>query len=405
MSANPVNAWDMLVQAISESTFGTTPTPANDAAYIAYAVESINCSLGGAETGVIRAKQDRGEGRAETNGWVEGRVMPIDWSFDSSMKSRAAVDTVPQLVAFFKAAGLTCTANGGVSYTLAPSRLPIESGDYASMTLRRFLGQGLACYEAETLRGCVARNLRFEGGGSELLAKFSGVGAGKTTATSQAGVQGRLDSVSFALAGTTSLTITAEESYRVGLGYYKVENEIIRVTACTPGGTSVTVARGELGSTAASHTSVPMVPYRPAPTFTGSPISESTSTFTLDSVAVRCRSFSIDYATGMDLLEPETGARYSQGAKYGRNSTKVQAQLVLSADQVSLLGKSTARREAAVSIVQGTGTGSIFTFAATYCEVVSFTVPDTAGDIAVVDVELRIREAAAGTAPWTVTLT
>lgn len=405
MSANPVNAWDMLVQAISESTFGTTPTPANDAAYIAYAVEAINCNLGPVETGVIRNKQDRGEGRADTNGFVEGRVMPFEWSLDSSMKSRAAVDTAPQLLALFKAAGLTCAANGGVSYTMSPSRLPIESGDYASATLRRFLGQGLACYEAETLRGCVARNLRFEGGGSELLAKFTGAGAGKSTASGTAAVQGRLDSVTFVAAGTTSLTITAEDSYRVGPGYYKVESEILRVTACTPGGTSVTVARGELGSTAVAHTAVPMVPYRPVPTFTGSPIAEPTSTFTFDSVALRCRNFSIDFATGMDLLEPETGSRYSQGAKYGRNSTRVRAQLVLSADQVSLMGKATARREAAVSIVQGTGTGGIFTFAASLCEVVAFTVPDTAGDVAVVDVELRIRESAAGAVPWTVTLT
>lgn len=405
MSANPVNAWDMLVQAISESTFGSTPTPANDAAFIAYAIECINADLGPAEVGVIRNKQDRGEGRADTNGFVEGRVMPIEWSLSSSMKSRAAVDTAPQLLALFKAAGLTCTSNAATSYTLTPSRLPIESGDYAPMTLRRFLGQGLATYEAETLRGCVAKSLAFEGGGSELIAKFSGSGAGKTTATSQAGVQGRLDSITLATNIVTSLTVTAEESYRVAPGYYKCETEIIQVTACTPGSTSATIVRGALGSTAAAHTAQPMVPYRPVPTFTGNPIAEAISTFTLDGVALRCRTFGIDFTTGMDLLEPETGARYSQGAKYGRNTTKARAQLVLSADQVSLLGKSTARPTVAVSIVQGTGTGGIFTFAASYCEVVAVKVPDTATDIAVVDVELRIRENAAGAAPWTITLT
>lgn len=406
MSANPVNSWDTLVLAITESTLGTTPTPASTAAWAGYAIEQINSNLGPAEVGVIRSKQDRGLGRAMQNGWVEGRVMPIEWSLDSSMKSRAAVDTVPQLVALFKSAGLTCTANAATSYTMAPSTTPIESSDFSGVSLVRFEGQGLACYLAETLRGCVTRSLRFEGGGGELLAKFSGVGMGKTTATSQAGIQGSLDSVTFAAAGTTSLTITAEESYRLGLGYYLIESEIIKVTACTPGGTSATVTRGELGSTAVAHTSKPLVPYRPpSPTFTGNPISEAVSTVTIDSQSVRCRNFSIDFTTGMDLLEPETGARYSQGAKYLRHDTKLRAQLVLSANQVSLLGKSTARPTVAVTLVQGTGTGSVFTFAASYCEVVSFTPPDTAGDIAVVDVELRVRETTTGAAPWTITLT
>lgn len=405
MSANPVNAWDLLVLAATETTLGTTPTPASTAAFAAYGIETINCSLGPSETGVIRPKQDRGLGRAMQSGWVEGRVEPIQWTLDSSMKSRAAVDTAPHLLALFKAAGLTCTANAGVSYTMTPSQQPLESGDFAGVSLYRYEGTALACHFAEVLRGCVTKSLRFEGGGGELLAKMGGVGIGKTTGTNQAGVLGRLDSVTLGTVGATSITITAEESYRVHPGYYLIESEIVLVTACTPGSTTVTITRGALGSTAATHSNKPMTPYRPAPTFTGNPISEATATVTFDSVALRCQSFFVDFTTGMDLLAPETGSRYSQGAKYVRNDTKVGMRLVLSGDQVSLLGKSTARREAAVSIVQGTGTGGIFTFACSLCEVESITVPDTAADIAIVDVSLRIRESAAGAAPWTITLT
>jgi hypothetical protein len=64
---------------------------------------------------------------------------------------------------------------------------------------------------------------------------------------------------------------------------------------------------------------------------------------------------------------------------------------VLSGDQVSLMGKATARPNLALAIVQGTGTGGIITINAPNAEVVAFNAPDTPGDIAVVDVELRLR--------------
>ncbi len=394
MSANPVNAWDMLVQAITETTLGTTPAPASTAAYAALAVEAINCDLGPAESGVIRPKQDRAQGRGPTSGFIEGRVERIPWTFDASIKSRAAVDTASHLLPFFKAAGLLHTINGSTNVTISTPSEPIEDGTFAGMTLRRFLGSGLAGSEAETLRGCVAKTLRIEGGAGELLAKFAGVGMGKTTAAGQAGVQGQLDSISGTDIATT-LTISAAESYRFGLGYYLWESEIILVTACTPGGTSATVTRGALSSTAAAHTSKPIVPYRPTPTYVGSPIAEPTSTVTVDGVAVRARSWFAEITTGMDLLEPETGSRYSQGAKYGRTGLSVGMQLVLSGDQVSLLGKATAKKSVAVAIVQGTGTGGIFTFNIPACELVTPKTPDTANDIAIVDVTLRPYEATA----------
>lgn len=393
MSANPVNAWDMLVQAITETTHGTTPAPASTAAYAALCVESINCSLGPAETGVIRAKQDRNDGRGPNSGFVEGRVMPIGWTFDTTIKSRAAIDTASHLLAFFKAAGMLHTINGSTNVTITLPKQPIEGGTFAGMTLRRFLGSGLAGSEAETLRGCVVKALAISGGAGELLAKFSGVGMGKTTAAGFAGVQGKLDSITVADNSTTTITISADESYRFGPGYYLWESEIILVTACTPGGTSATITRGALASVAAAHTSQPIVPYRPTPTWVGSPIAEPTSTVTIDGVACRARSWSLELTTGMDLLEPETGSRYSQGAKSVRTDAKLSVQLVLSGAQVSLLGKATAKKSVAVAIVQGTGTGGVFTLNVPAAEIVAPNVPDTAGDIAVVDVSIRLYEA------------
>lgn len=396
MGANPTNAWDMLVLAATETTLGTTPTPASQAAYGLLAVEAISCSLGPAEVGVIRAKQDRAQGRGETSGWVEGRIMPIPWTFESSLKSRAAVDTASHLLAFLRACGFLHTINGSTNVTITVPSQPIEGGAFAGVSLTRILGSGLGVQEAEVLRGCVGKTLNLSGGAGELLAKFAGVGMGKSVAAGSAAVLGKLDSITV-LIGATSLTITAEESYRLAPGYYLCESEVIQVTACAAGGTSATIARAALGSTAAAHTAQPLVPYRPTPTFAGSPIAEPTSTFTLGGVALRCRSWHIDITTGMDLLEPETGSRYSQGAKYGRCSVKVGVQLVLSGDQVSLLGKVQAQPNLACAIVQGTGTGGIFTANMPNCAIDPFTVPDTANDVAVVDLSLRVRDGAATT--------
>ena len=404
MSANPVNAWDMLVLAATETTLGTTPTPASTAAYGLLAIEAINCDLGPAETGVIRSKQDRAVGRDETTGFVEGRVQPIAWKFDTSLKTRAAVDTASPLLPLLRAAGLTHTVNAATNVTITAPGQPLEGGAFAGVSLTRLLGSGLAVHEAEVLRGCVAKAINIKGASGEVQASFSGVGIGKTTAAGQAGVLGRIDSITVTNVATT-LTITAEESYRLGLGYYLCESEVIQVTACTPGGTSATIARAALGTTAVAHTAQPLVPFRPTPTFTGAPIAEPTSTVTLGGVAVRARSWSIDLATGMDLLEPETGSRYSQGAKYMRIGVKVSMQLVLSGDQVSLIGKAQARPNLALVISQGVGAGGVFTFNASNCEVEAFTPPDTAADVAVVDVALRVRGTTTGNDSFSIVLT
>ena len=81
ITLNPVNAWDMKLAAVSETTFGTTPTPADVAAVKARFLECVNANLGGAaQVGVVRSKQDRGIGRGHTDAFVEGRVEPIDFS-------------------------------------------------------------------------------------------------------------------------------------------------------------------------------------------------------------------------------------------------------------------------------------------------------------------------------------
>lgn len=405
MSANPVNAWDMLVLAATETTLGVTPTPASQAAYGLLAVEAVDCDLGPAEAGVIRSKQDRAVGRDETSGFVEGRVMPMAWSFDTSLKSRAAVDTPSPLLPLLKAAGLLHTVNAATNVTITAPGQPIEGGAFAGVSLTRFLGSGLAVHEAEVLRGCVARALSIKGAAQEVLAKFTGVGIGKTTASGQAGVLGKIDSITLASGVVTTLTITAEESYRLGVGYYLCESEVIQVTACTPGGTSATIARAALGTTGAAHTAQPLIPYRPTPTFTGAPIAEPTSSVTLGGVSVRARSWSIDLSTGMDLLDGETGSRYSQGAKYTRIGVKVSMQLVLSADQVSLIGKAQARPNLALVLSQGVGAGGVFTFNASNCEVVAFNTPETANDVAVVDVQLRVRGTTTGNDSFSIVLT
>jgi hypothetical protein len=395
MGLNPVNAWDTAVAVAQETTLGVPVAPASQAAYGLQFLEQINSSLGPAEVGVIRPKQDRGPGRGMQNGWVEGRVMPAAWSLDTSLKTRAAVDTPSPLLPLLKAGGLLHTVNAATNVTITVPATPIESGVFAGATLTQIQGSGLAAQKGERLRGCVTRSINISGAANELMVKLAGVGIGKTTAAGQAGVLGKIDSITLASGVVTSVTITAAESKRLGLGYYLCESEVIEVTACTPGGTTATIARGALGSTAAAHTAQPLVPYRPAPTYSGSPIAEPTSTVTLGGVALRCRSWSIDISTGMDLVEPETGSRYSQRAKYGRCDVKVSLQLVLDGDGVSLLGQVQTQENLALALVQGTGVGGIFTANMPNCALDPFQPPDTNNDISVVDVTLRVRDGAA----------
>lgn len=388
----PVNVFDILLLAASEAALGTTPTPANQAAYGALAMEVVTVQLGASETGVIRAKQDRGLGRGMQNGWVEGRVAPIEWSIDTTLKSRADADDPSVLLPFFKAAGFGETISNGVSATYAPVANPFDAGGgpFASMSLTRFSGSALATYMAEILRGAVVRQLVIEGGGTEVMTRWSGVGVGKLT-------QGGMASATFANDSGTTLTHTSDESYLLQPGYYLIESEVILVGAVTPGATSTTVTRGQLGSTAAAHAAKPLLPYRPtAVTFTGAPISEANSTVTLDGDSYRCRSWTVTINTGVDLLEAETGSKYSQGAKYTRFDCTISLQLVLSGDRVDMANRARARVNQALTITQGTGAGNIVTITAPNCETVAFTPPDSNTDVAVVDVQLRLRDGASG---------
>ena len=394
MGLNPVNAWDTVIAVAQETVLGVPVAPASTAAYGLQLLEIINASVGPAEVGVIRPKQDRAQGRGMQSGWVEGRVMPIAWSIDTSLKTRAAVDTPSPLLPLLRAAGLLHTVNAAANVTISVSATPIESAVFAGATLTRFQGQGLGTQMGARLRGCVTKGINISGAAGELLAKFSGVGIGRSTATGQAAVMGKEDSITLT-AIATSLTITAAESKRLGLGYYLCEAEVIEVTACTPGGTTATIARGALGTTGAIHTAQPLVPFRPTPTYTGTPIAEPTSTVTLGGIALRCRSWSIDITTGMDLVEPETGSRYSQRAKYGRCDVKVQLQLVLDGDGVSLLGQVQTQENLALALVQGVGVGGVFTANMPNCALDPFVLPDSNNDISIIDLTLRVRDGAA----------
>lgn len=398
-SLSPVNAWDMALAAVSETTFGTVPTPADAAAYKARFLECITASLGpAAMVGVVRNKQDRGIGRGSTDAFISGRVEPIEWNVMLSVKSRTANDTAPLELALYKAGGLNCQ-DAGSTYTLTPSATPIESGHFASASLQRFLGKGSAAYQSEVLAGCVARSLKWEGGDKELTLTASGAGVAKRSLGAV--------TATFADGSTTTMTLAdAEDSYRIDLGYYLIESEIILVTAYTAGSTTATATRGVLGSSGAAHTAAMGYPYIPALTsqFTGAPITEATSTVALAGVSgVRCISWSFELATGLDLLPGETGSSQIQGAKSVRYEPKLNLRMVLSHQQLTMIGRARGRTSVACTLSQGSGTGGVFTFAAPQGEIVNFAVPDTANDVAVVDVALRLRDSAAGNDAFTIT--
>lgn len=396
---NPVNAWDMKLAAVSEATFGTTPTPADAAAFKARFLECINADLGpAAQVGVVRPKQDRGIGRGMQDGFVEGRVEPIEWNVMLSVKSRTANDTAPLELALLKAGGLNCQ-DAGSTYTLTPSMTPIESGHFAGLSLQRWLGSGSAAYQSEILRGAVARSLKWEGGDKELTLTATGVGVAKRSLG--------MVTATFADGSTTTMTLSStEDSYRIDLGYYLIESEVVLVTAYTAGSTTATATRAQLGTSGAAHTSADAFPYIPALTsaFSGSPISEVTSSVALAGVNdVRCINWAFEVQTGMDLLPGETGSQTIRGALSKRYDATVSLRLVLSQQQLTMIGRARSRPSVACTISQGSGTGGVFTFAAPQGEIVNFKVPDTANDVAIVDVQLRLRDSAAGNDMFTIT--
>lgn len=390
ISANPVNAWDRLLLVTNETTFNTAVLPTDASNYASWAREAITVDLGPPEVGAVRPMKDRGAGRDMQVGFVEGRVEPIPWSVETSVKSRSAIDAATLEGELYAMAGLYRIAHASTNYLIQPITTPIESGVFASGQMLRFLGSGLAAYEAEQLNGCVCRKLTWEGGDKELTLKAEGVAASKVTF-------GALNSITVPDAtDPTVLTHTAEESYRLGVGYYLCELEIMHIDAATDitrGGTSSTIQRAKLGSYHYAHNSAPLNPYVPAPSYSGSPIPETTCTVTIGGVTSRVMSFVIDFTTGGDLLPGETGSKYRQGAKFTRFDLGVKFKLVLAAAQVSLLGKVTSRATAgavAVTIVQGSAVGGVVTFSLPYCEVESFKVGDTVNDVAIVDVSMRV---------------
>ena len=108
--------------------------------------------------------------------------------------------------------------------------------------------------------------------------------------------------------------------------------------------------------------------------------------------------------SGIAHLPGETGSQRVQGLKVVRYGLTVTAKGVLHEDYVSLLGKATARRLCALSIVQGTGTGKVATFSLPYTELEAVPVQDSRDDIALVNLSWRVRDNA-GSDAFTLTLT
>ncbi len=382
MSGESVAGWDQAGLIVSEASFGTTVAPAATQAF-----EMISCDTGPMEVGEVRGKKDRSGGRGMQAAFVEGRVKPIPFSLEASVKSRAANTTVPQESALYRAAGLTQTVGGSsVAYTIPAA--PIETANsFAGVSLYRALGKSPYVYEAEQLRGGVIKTLNWSGGDKELMLKASGEAIGKYHL-------GYSASVTMLIGATTIVFTDAEEGYRFGLGWYQCESEILLITAMNYTTFTATVTRAQISTAAAAHTSVPLRPYLPSLTYAGSPISEGgTVSSVLDGVTLRTLSFGIDLTTGMDMLPGESGSKYCQAPKAVRYEAKSNLKLVLSREQVALLGKAKQRNTCALTIVQSTGVaGGIVTFSLPYCEVQPFKVPDTANDVAIVDVALRCRD-------------
>lgn len=398
MAGEPVNSWDSRALAASETTaFGTVPDMAS-----AQALEQISVKMGpAAELGKTRPQQDRNLGRGHTRRFVTGRVEPVPFEAMCSWKSRADADDDPKEVAFLKAAGMRQVINAATNQIWTLPADPIGAADFKGLSLLRGFGPDLYRYEQEQLRGGVVRSMEFGAGDKELTFKAAGVGIGKYA-------QGALDSVTLASGVVTTLTLSENDSRKMGPGYYKIESEVVLMqgTNANMGDTARTIARAQLGTSGVAHTAVAMIPHMPATlTYVGSPIPEPQHTGTIDTIAHRLRSFSLSIETGMDLLAPETGSAYIQGVKSGRCRVTGVAQFHLLKEYTANIGKAVNRKSVALSFVCGTVAGGIVTFTLPQVELRPFEVPDTPNDVAVVEMPFEAFDSASGNDQLTITLT
>lgn len=384
MTANAVNAWDRTVLAASESTFGTAVNLA-----ASQALRMVSVAMGkSAQTGNVRPVKDRPSGRGMVSEYLEGDVEPFDFALEYSQRGRSAVDAAAFDLAVLKAAGLKQTINGSTSTVISLVPTPIENGEFASLQLARFLGSGAALAQAEVLQGCVVKSLVWSGGGQEVMVKASGQGISKAHA-------GRIDSITFASSGTTSVTLSVLDAAKLSPGMaMQCESEAVTVSTVDYTTGVTTFVRGAYSTSAAAHTAKPLYPYVPASLSYGgvSPLSEANASAILGTISpIRIIDWTVELTTGMDLLPAETSSQYRQGPKSVRHDVKVKMKAVLSQDRTDLMGLARSRSLLQLTLNQGAGVGGIMSFVLPYCEVMPFEVPDTAGDIAIVDLELRTR--------------
>lgn len=370
---DPIPGWAARALVATETSFGVPADP-----LLAQALEFSELDMGPIELGAIRAKKDRAYGRAMQAAFIEGRVEPIEFSLETAIKKRVANTTPAKEAVLYKAGGLIETVGGSsVGYTLS------LHPTVPSLSVLRALGS--PALETEWGRGGIVKNLEWTGGEAELALKASGAFVGKRAA-------GSVASITLADGSGTALTVTSDEAYRMGLGYYICESEIIEVTAITYSSGAITIERAQLSTSGAAHAAKPLYPYCPALTANDDPISEMDLTVTLDGDSYRCTKFGVTLATGVDHLPAESGSKYRQGLKVTRCDVKATLALVLKGEDLMLLHKANQKKSCALTIVAGAGAGGIVTFSLPQVELDAFAVPSPADDISAVDLSLRCRD-------------
>lgn len=372
---NPIRAWQQKVFIGTEASWGDAPLPT-----AAMAIEVEPLDMGPAEQGVVRPRRDKSATRGMQRGFVEGRVEPIPFSLETSVLSRAAANTPPPIIAdILEAAGFLETVGGGnVTYAVQ------DNPTLQSLAILSVLGDDFG----EHGRGGVVKQVVFSGGDSELRMRAAGAFIGKA----------HLGRATGTLQDAADLTLaldTIADADRIGLGFYSIENEVVKVTAVDTTTGILTVVRAQAGTVAAAHNAAVLYPYTPAFAPSGAPLSEAEITVTLDGEAIRCLRFNVDITTGVDHLPGETGSKYVQGGKVIRYDVVPSVDLLITREKVALLGKLKRRKEVALSIQYGSVAGRRVQLSMPYCELGAFPVPAPANDISTVTVPLRCRDDAA----------
>jgi hypothetical protein len=318
---------------------------------------------------------------------VDGRYKDVSWKLDLPLIGSGTAGTalVPRGALWTDASGMSVVDGGSDVVYEADDLNPAGSVSIMRVDQRAFVSDYLA--------GCIAAQvaLEFSKDGPPKLS-FSGTAARKAQmCKSTLGVAiVAADAVAMTLADLTCITDGSNSAAITGLKILaKIDTEIIMITGYTPATGVCVIARGQLGSTGATHLSAaPVTPMNSdkdglIPTYNeddGKLIGAHDWSVKLNTVAIKCTKATITINTGRKFDPLSSGESQSTGINNGALEVTASLEMIMDTTRFKVFQMGDKRVDCAIEIIAGSTAGSIFTIALDKCRIKTVTPPNLAAN-------------------------